>query len=90
VSKCKLWNPLRISSSIKIPHGCTSVIDGLCILGVPMGFQNFATHFLDEVLYQDVVHIEDTLVVYKPSLYARLCPIYFSKELGPGGFVFVL
>jgi hypothetical protein len=24
-----------------------------------MGFQNFATHFLDEALFQDVAHIDD-------------------------------
>ncbi len=35
VSKWKLWNPSRISPSIHI-------------LNVPMGFQNFSTHFLDE------------------------------------------
>jgi hypothetical protein len=41
VSKCKLWNPLGFSPSIKIFHGCTLVIDGLHILGVQMDFQNF-------------------------------------------------
>ncbi len=35
------------------------VIDDLCILGVLMSFQDFATHFLDEVLFHDVVHIND-------------------------------
>jgi len=35
------------------------VIDGLRILSVPMMSQDFATHFLDEVLSQDVVHIND-------------------------------
>ncbi len=35
------------------------VTNGLRILGVPMGFQGFVTHFLDEVLSQDVVHIND-------------------------------
>jgi len=32
---------------------------GLCILCVPRGFQNFAMHFLDEVLSQDMAHIDD-------------------------------
>jgi len=50
MSKCKLWNPSGISLNIKIPQGSILVIDGLCILRVPMGSQNFATHFLDEVL----------------------------------------
>jgi hypothetical protein len=35
---------------VKIPHGFTLVTNGLCILGVLMGSQNFVTHFLDEVL----------------------------------------
>jgi hypothetical protein len=25
------------------------------------GFQNFTTHFLDEALFQDVIHIDDLL-----------------------------
>jgi hypothetical protein len=32
----------------------------------------------------------NTLWWYKPSLYGRLCPIYFSRELGSGGSIFVL
>jgi hypothetical protein len=35
---------------VKILHGYTLVINGLRILGVLMGSQNFVTHFLDEVL----------------------------------------
>jgi hypothetical protein len=31
------------------------------ILGMLMGFQDFVTHFLDEALSQDVVHIDDFL-----------------------------
>jgi hypothetical protein len=34
------------------------VTDGLRILGVLVGFQDFTTHFLDEVLFQDMVHID--------------------------------
>jgi hypothetical protein len=48
VSKCRLWSPLGISSSIEIPQGYILVINGLCILGVLMGSQDFVTHFLDE------------------------------------------
>jgi len=59
VLKCKLWSPLGFFPSIEIPHGCTLVRDGLSILGVPVGFQNFATHFLDGVLFQDMAHIDD-------------------------------
>jgi hypothetical protein len=59
VSKSKLWSPLGISPSIEIPQGCILVTDGLHILGMPMGSQDFATHFLDEVLFEDVVHIDD-------------------------------
>jgi hypothetical protein len=47
LSKCKLWSPLGFSLSIEIPHGCSLVIDGLCILGVLVGSQDFVTHFLD-------------------------------------------
>jgi hypothetical protein len=50
VSKCKLWNPLGISLGIKIFQGYILVTNGLHILGVPMGSQDFVTHFLDEVL----------------------------------------
>jgi len=50
VSKYKLWNPLKIFLGIEIPQGYTLVLDGLCILGVLMGTQDFATHFLDKVL----------------------------------------
>jgi hypothetical protein len=32
-------------NKIKIPYGYNLVTYGLQILGVPMGFQNFATHF---------------------------------------------
>jgi hypothetical protein len=35
------------------------VIDGLRTLGVLVGFKNFVTHFLDEVLFQNVMHIDD-------------------------------
>jgi hypothetical protein len=56
ISKCKLWNPSRISPSIKIPQGYTLVTDGLHILVVLVGSQNFATHFLDEVLFQNMAH----------------------------------
>jgi hypothetical protein len=59
VSKCKLWNPSRIFLGTKIIQGCILVIDGLRILGVLVSSQNSTTHFLDEVLFQDMVHIDD-------------------------------
>jgi hypothetical protein len=59
VSKCQFWNPLRIYLNIEFPQGCTLVTYGLCILGVLMGFDDFATNFLDEALSQEVVHIDD-------------------------------
>jgi hypothetical protein len=37
--------------------------NGLCVLGVLMGSQDFVTHFLDKVLFQDVVHIDDFLLL---------------------------
>jgi hypothetical protein len=63
VSNCKLWNPSKISQGIKIPQGCTLVTYGLCILGVLVSSQNFATHFLDEVLSRDVAHIDNFLLL---------------------------
>jgi hypothetical protein len=59
LSNCKLWSSLGLSPCIKIPQGYTLVTDGLHILSVPMGFQNFATHFLNEALFQNVAHIDD-------------------------------
>jgi len=35
------------------------VTDGLWILGVLVVFKNFAMHFLDEVLFQDMEQIDD-------------------------------
>ncbi len=61
VRKCKFCNPSGISPGIEIPHGCTLVTDGLRILGVPMGPQDFATHLLDETLSLNMVHIDDLL-----------------------------
>jgi hypothetical protein len=51
MSKCKLWNPSIIFSSIEILQSCTLVINGLRILGVLVGSQDFVTHFLDEALF---------------------------------------
>jgi hypothetical protein len=59
MSKCKLWSPLGIFPCIKILQGCTLVTSGLCILGVPLASEDFVTHFLDEVLSQDMPHIDD-------------------------------
>jgi hypothetical protein len=35
------------------------VTDGLRILGVLLGFEDFTTHFLNEDLFQDMAHIND-------------------------------
>ncbi len=51
MSKCKFWSPSWIFPNIEILQGYTLVINGLCILGVLVGFQDFVTHFLDEVLF---------------------------------------
>jgi len=59
VSKCKLWSLLGIFPCIEIPFGCILVTNGLCILGMLVGSQDFATHFLDEALCQDMAHIDD-------------------------------
>ncbi len=59
MSKCKFWNPSKFSLNIEILQSYTLVTNTLCILGEPMGSQDFAMHFLDEVLSQDVAHIDD-------------------------------
>ncbi len=59
MSKCKLWNPSGIFLGVEIPQGYTLVTNGLCILGVAIGSQDFSMHFLDEVLFQDMAHIDD-------------------------------
>jgi hypothetical protein len=59
ILKFNLWNSSRISLGIQISQGYILIIDGLCIMGVSMDFQDFVTHFLDEALFQDVVHIND-------------------------------
>ncbi len=48
-------------NKIKIPQIYTLVTNGLSILGVLVGTQDFAMHFLNEALFQDVVHIDDLL-----------------------------
>ncbi len=59
MSKCKLSSLSRNSLGIKILQGYTLLIDNLHISGVLVGFQDFVTHFLNEVLFQDVTHIDD-------------------------------
>jgi hypothetical protein len=51
MSKCKFWSPSVIFPRIKIPYGYILITYGLHILGVPMGFQDFAQQFLDETLF---------------------------------------
>jgi len=51
VSKCKLWNLLEIFQNLKIFQSYSLVTNGLRILGVPMGSQDFTTHFLNEILF---------------------------------------
>ncbi len=59
MSKCELFSLLDISSNIEIPRSCTLVTYGLCILGVLMGLRDYATHFLNEVLFHDMAHFID-------------------------------
>ncbi len=59
MSKCKFWNPLGIFPGIEILLNCILVTNGFRSLGVLMGSHDFAMHFLDEALCQDVVHIDD-------------------------------
>jgi hypothetical protein len=96
VLKYKLWNPSRIFLRIKIIQGCTLVIDGLCVLGVLMGSQDFATLILDEVLSLGVTHINDlpflgdaqvvldvlfSCITHRPSYLTQIIHLFFSSFL---------
>ncbi len=63
VSKCKLWSPSGISLGIKIPQGCILVMNWLMYFRCANGFSRLYHTFLDEVLSQDVVHINDLLLL---------------------------
>ncbi len=64
--KVQVWSPLGIFPSIEILQGCTLIIDGLCILSVPMRFQDFAIHFLDEA-YLRTWHISTISLSWEMS-----------------------
>jgi hypothetical protein len=43
-----------------------------------MGFQDFATHFLDETLFQDVAHIDDFFFLTYDHVFLGIClHVYF-------------
>ncbi len=98
VSKCKLQSPSRIFPSIEIPQVCILVTYDLCILDVLVGFQDFATHFLDEALSQDVAHIDDfpflgdtQVVLGILSSWVTCQPFYFIWIIPPfSSFLFLL
>jgi hypothetical protein len=46
-------------SGHRVSSCCTFVTNDLRILGVPVGYKDFVTHFLDESLFHDMVHIND-------------------------------
>jgi hypothetical protein len=54
--------------------------------GCVSGFQNFATHFLDDVLFQDVTHIDDLPLLGD----AHVCFEYFVLMCSSSTFVFHL
>jgi hypothetical protein len=71
------------------------VINGLRILGVLVGFQDSTTHFLDEVLFQNMVHIDDfpllgdaqvALGILSPCV--ACWPSYFTQTIPPFSFMF--
>jgi len=68
VAKCKFWSPSRFFLGIKILQGYTLVTNGLHILGVLLGFHDFTMHFLDEVLFQDMTHIDDIFFLGDPKV----------------------
>jgi hypothetical protein len=95
--ECKFWNTLGIFLGIEIPHGYTLVTNGFHILGVLMGSHDFATHFLDEVLFQDMPHIDDLPLlgnVEVPFGILFLCvvhrPFYLTWTISPSSFLSLL
>jgi len=55
----KLWSPSMIFPGIEIPQGYILVINDLYILGVLVNYQDFAMFFKNEVLFLNMVHIDD-------------------------------
>jgi hypothetical protein len=49
------------------------VTNGLHILGVPVGFQDFATQFLDEALFQNMAHINDLFFLGDTQVALAFC-----------------
>ncbi len=73
------------------------VIDGLCILGVQVGSQDFVTYFLDEVLFQDIVHIDDLPFLRDAQIALGILsscvaqhPCYLTWIVPPFSFMFLL
>jgi hypothetical protein len=54
---------LESFKDLEIFQGCILVTNDLHILGVPIGSQGFVIFFLDEILSQDVAHINDLLLL---------------------------
>jgi hypothetical protein len=79
-------------NKIEIPQGYTLVTYGLHILNVPVGFQDFATHVLNEALFQDMVYINDlpflgdTQVTYKNNLSHKNNTSFFFLFVSFGEF----
>jgi hypothetical protein len=66
-------------------------------MGVPLGFQNFATHFLNEVLFQDVAHINDLPLLGNAQVVLGILsscvtrqPSYLTRTVSPSSFMFLL
>jgi len=62
-------------------------------LGVPIGFQGFVTFFLDEILSQDVVHINDLLILGNAQIalgilfsFVTRQPSYLTQTIFPSSF----
>ncbi len=98
MSKCKLWNPSEVLLGINILQGYTLATNGLCILGVLKGYWDFVLHFLDEVLFQDVAHINDLPVLGHTHVALGIMsscvacrPFYFIWTIFPfSSFLFLL
>ncbi len=74
VSKCKLKSPSGFSLNIEISQGYILVTNGLCILGMFVGSQNFAMHFF-MTLYLKTWYISIIFLSYEmPRLLWAFCP----------------
>jgi hypothetical protein len=88
LSSCVVHGPSYLTKTIPLSSSFLSFLAsfnerGMEVCGDIMGLGLWES-------FQGPLARLDILWWYRPSLYGRLCPIYFFKELSFSGFVFVL